>query len=94
MHLAFDPFFANGEPVGFRIATTVGLEPVSGDFDNDGDVDGRDFLTWRRGGPLEREYHQHLPACGGGGGGAGESIHLGYSPPTGARGDSDNNEHQ
>ncbi len=25
-------------------------EPASGDFDNDGDIDGRDFLRWQRGG--------------------------------------------
>jgi hypothetical protein len=29
--------------------TLVAPEPSTGDFDNDGDVDGRDFLKWQRG---------------------------------------------
>jgi pimeloyl-ACP methyl ester carboxylesterase len=35
-----------------RIATNIlaNLNPASADFDNDGDVDGRDFLVWQRGG--------------------------------------------
>jgi hypothetical protein len=32
---------------GFCVAS---LSPIPGDFDIDGDVDGRDFLTWQRGG--------------------------------------------
>jgi pimeloyl-ACP methyl ester carboxylesterase len=35
-----------------RIATNIlaNLNPASADFDDDGDVDGRDFLVWQRGG--------------------------------------------
>jgi hypothetical protein len=29
--------------------TTESTGPAMGDFDNDGDVDGRDFLVWQRG---------------------------------------------
>jgi T5SS/PEP-CTERM-associated repeat protein len=37
---------------GFEIlrATFLGSATSPGDFDNDGDVDGRDFLVWQRGG--------------------------------------------
>ncbi len=34
--------------IGFRVASAP--EPTRGDFDRDGDVDGRDFLVWQRGG--------------------------------------------
>jgi hypothetical protein len=35
-----------------RIAANIlaNVNPASADFDNDGDVDGRDFLVWQRGG--------------------------------------------
>jgi pimeloyl-ACP methyl ester carboxylesterase len=35
-----------------RIAANIlaNLNPASADFDNDGDIDGRDFLVWQRGG--------------------------------------------
>ncbi|MDZ4657600.1 MAG: PEP-CTERM sorting domain-containing protein [Bythopirellula sp.] len=32
------------------VAGDVGSQSQAGDFDNDGDVDGRDFLKWQRGG--------------------------------------------
>ena len=32
------------------VAGDVGNQSQAGDFDNDGDVDGRDFLVWQRGG--------------------------------------------
>lgn len=35
--------------VGFRVASLLESELISGDFDHDGDVDGRDFLEWQRG---------------------------------------------
>lgn len=44
--------FILGNEAAFRLATisfTSGTGP-SGDFDADGDVDGRDFLVWQRGG--------------------------------------------
>jgi hypothetical protein len=37
---AFDMLFGN---------TTLGIRPITADFDSDGDVDGNDFLTWQRG---------------------------------------------
>jgi hypothetical protein len=53
MHLQIDPggfgtqgaYTVSWNEVG--LTTVVG---VAGDFDNDGDVDGRDFLVWQRGG--------------------------------------------
>lgn len=32
------------------VEATFNVQGLPGDFDNDGDVDGRDFLTWQRGG--------------------------------------------
>ncbi len=32
------------------VQATFNVQSLSGDFDNDGDVDGRDFLAWQRGG--------------------------------------------
>lgn len=32
----------------FPLLTVLELEPYDADFDNDGDVDGADFLTWQR----------------------------------------------
>jgi hypothetical protein len=32
----------------YKLQVTINSETSSGDFDNDGDVDGRDFLLWQR----------------------------------------------
>lgn len=40
--------------VGFRIAAPA--QPISADFDDDGDVDGADFLTWQRGFGIESTF--------------------------------------
>jgi hypothetical protein len=37
------------EPYGTLVIETVVPPSANGDFDNDGDVDGRDFLVWQRG---------------------------------------------
>jgi hypothetical protein len=44
-------YFGGDDGVIFKnLSIVVGDEPVEdGDFDNDGDVDGRDFLVWQRG---------------------------------------------
>lgn len=44
--------FGGGSGFGtvFRISDTGFAFPREGDFDEDGDVDGRDFLVWQRGG--------------------------------------------
>jgi hypothetical protein len=45
-------YFGGDDGVIFKdLSIVVGDAPVEdGDFDNDGDVDGRDFLVWQRGG--------------------------------------------
>lgn len=35
-------------PFGNVVIETLGAAGIPGDFDNDGDVDGRDFLVWQR----------------------------------------------
>ena len=42
-----EPSFRN-----YSLSTEVTIAPGPGDFDNDGDVDGHDFLVWQRGGSL------------------------------------------
>ncbi len=39
---------ANEFGFGFRVATLAEPATLAGDFDNDSDVDGADFLTWQR----------------------------------------------
>lgn len=34
---------------GFRVATIAASPGPAGDFDDDGDIDGADFLRWQRG---------------------------------------------
>jgi len=34
--------------IGFRVASIPEQAPLAGDFDNDNDVDGADFLAWQR----------------------------------------------
>jgi hypothetical protein len=38
------------EQADYSLELTIGGATIEGDFDNDGDVDGRDFLRWQRGG--------------------------------------------
>jgi hypothetical protein len=50
-HIGFDGTWPNGNNATIYIdnITLVDLFPDTGDFDGDGDVDGRDFLAWQRG---------------------------------------------
>lgn len=41
---------AHLEDANYKLQLTVASGNTPGDFDNDGDVDGRDFLIWQRGG--------------------------------------------
>jgi T5SS/PEP-CTERM-associated repeat protein len=41
-------FLTEGDLAGYTMLT-VGVPDLSADFDNDGDTDGNDFLTWQRG---------------------------------------------
>jgi hypothetical protein len=45
--LLFSASFTDGSR-GLFVSSLVAFEALAGDFDLDGDVDGRDFLTWQR----------------------------------------------
>ena len=52
LHLQLDPggFGATGQYTArFHELSLITIEIAPGDFDHDGDVDGRDFLVWQRG---------------------------------------------
>lgn len=42
----FDFLGAHGQQADYALELTI--DSSTGDFDSDGDVDGRDFLTWQR----------------------------------------------
>jgi hypothetical protein len=78
--LAFDYHVAGGSTVRGYVAFALSADaPAPGDFDSNGQVDGRDFLSWQRGlspgGVTATDLAAWRGGYGTGGGGASVAIH-------------------